>query len=109
MDTATPSGASAPTPKPNPDARTIVDHLLQEAARRARWCGNSQDFLTYATAVSMLAATRQALQPGPSFSVAPEVVGERVPILLDLTKIGRVTSDEFARRLDDEPPAGGAA
>jgi len=61
----------SPDDQSKPSPRAIVDHLLQDAADRARWCGNSQDFLAYATAVSMLAAARQALPPGPSFSVAP--------------------------------------
>lgn len=64
----------------NPEAApsAIVDHLLKEAADRARRCGNSQDFLTYATAISKLAETRQALSAQSLFSVPPEVLGHVV-------------------------------
>lgn len=62
-------------PSDNPSVCTIVNRLLKEAADRARWCGNSRDFLLYATAVSKLAAARQALSAQSLFSVPPEVLG----------------------------------
>lgn len=63
----------APTPgdaqsQPHVRVATAINHLLEDAARRAQTCTSAQAFLLYSTAIAKLVVARQQVRPlGPNF------------------------------------------